>query len=70
MKEDSLFLAIFSVLIGLLTISAAVFDWDWFMYSSKARFFVNLFGRAGTRVFYGILGIVIIILGILFFLAA
>lgn len=49
---------------GLFSIAGAVFDWDFFFNNSKARVFVRLLGRTGARIFYGILGIAIIIIGI------
>ncbi len=51
------------ILVGLFTIAGAVFNWDWFMGHWKARLFVHLFGRNGARCFYGILGLVIVVLG-------
>jgi hypothetical protein len=50
---------------GIFTICGGAFDWDFFMDSRKARFFVSLFGRTGARVFYCVLGLVIIVLGVL-----
>jgi Immunity protein 17 len=50
---------------GIFSICGAAFDWDWFINSRKARFFVATFGRAGARVFYGLLGILILIMGLL-----
>ncbi|MGN1416446.1 MAG: Imm17 family immunity protein [Oscillospiraceae bacterium] len=52
-------------LCGLFSIAGAVFDWDFFFSNSKARVFVRLLGRTGARIFYGILGIAIIIMGIM-----
>lgn len=54
------------VAVGVFSISGSVFNWEWFMNHRKARFFSNLLGRAGARIFYGILGIAFIVLGILF----
>jgi len=51
------------VAIGLFTIAGAALDWDWFMTNRKAQFFVDTFGRDGARIFYGILGCVIILMG-------
>ena len=48
---------------GLFSICGAVFDWDWFINSYKARLFVALLGRNGARIFYGILGLIIVVLG-------
>lgn len=51
---------------GLFTICGAGFDWDWFMNNRRAWIFVTMFGRNGARVFYGLLGTVLIVLGVLF----
>ena len=50
---------------GIFSICGAVFNWDWFMNNSRARFFVRLFGRNGARLFYGILGAMLFVVGIL-----
>lgn len=57
------------LLCGLFSIAGAVFNWDFFFDSSKARVFVRLFGRTGARIFYGILGIAIIVIGIMVMIA-
>lgn len=56
---------LFLVAAGLFSICGAAFDWDWFINSRKAQLFVALFGRNGARIFYGILGTVIVIMGAL-----
>jgi small neutral amino acid transporter SnatA (MarC family) len=48
---------------GGFSIVSAVQDWDWFLQSRKARLFVNLMGRKGARIFYGILGLALVALG-------
>ena len=53
------------VAFGIFSICGAAFDWDWFINSRKARFFVAILGRTGARIFYGILGLVIIVIGVL-----
>jgi hypothetical protein len=50
---------------GLFSISGAVMDWDWFMENRKAKLWTTLFGRNGARIFYGILGVAIVIAGVL-----
>jgi hypothetical protein len=62
---DNLGIMIFAIGGGLFSIAGAVFDWDWFMNNGKARFFVNLFGRDAARIFYGMLGLFLIGLGVL-----
>lgn len=48
---------------GLFSIVGAAFDWDWFMGSRRAAFFVKVMTRVGARVFYIALGVVIAVLG-------
>jgi hypothetical protein len=55
---------IFTLGAGFFSIAGAVFNWDWFMENSRARFFVQIFGRDGARVFYVILGLFLIVMGI------
>ena len=50
---------------GLFALAGAVFDWDFFMESRKARFFTAIVGRTGARIFYTILGIALLVLGAL-----
>ena len=50
---------------GLFSVCGAVFDWDFFIDSGKARLIVRMFGRAAARVFYGILGVVGVVVGAL-----
>ncbi len=42
--------------VGFYTIIAAYLDWDWFFRHHRARPIVGLFGRQGARVFYILLG--------------
>ena len=51
---------------GLITVLGAAFNWDWFFDNAKARPFVKWFGREGARVFYGVLGCVIVALSFCF----
>ena len=50
---------------GAVAICGAAFDWNWFMSHRKAQFFIRLLGRPGTRIFYGILGVGLVVLGLL-----
>ena len=49
---------------GIISILAAILDWNWFFNSQNARFFVQYFGRKHARLFYGILGLMLIIMSI------
>lgn len=59
-------LGLIFVAAGAFSICGAAFDWDWFLNSYRARFFVAILGRTGARVFYGLLGLGFIVLGVLF----
>jgi hypothetical protein len=50
---------------GLFSAAGGFFNWNWFMGARKAEFFVKRFGRDGARIFYGALGGVIAIIGVL-----
>ena len=54
------------VAIGLFAASGSIFNWDWFMNNRKARFLVAILTRTGARVFYGLLGVGLIVFGLLF----
>lgn len=52
------------ILIGLFSILGGVLNWNWFMNNSRARFFVNILGRNGARIFYIGLGILVVAYGL------
>ncbi|MBT3379949.1 MAG: hypothetical protein HN742_03050 [Lentisphaerae bacterium] len=50
---------------GAFTMAGAICDWDWYMNSRKARFFVSILSRNGARIFYGLLGLAFVVVGVL-----
>jgi len=42
---------------GAFAILASIFNWNFFFEHRKARLLMKLFGRTGTRIFYGIIGL-------------
>jgi hypothetical protein len=52
---------VFIVVAGIFALCAACCNWDWFFAARKAGFMVKVIGRTGARVFYGVLGLAIII---------
>ena len=56
---------LFFIVAGLFSIAGAWFNWNWFMNARKARFIVRILNRNGARIFYGCLGMVLLIFGIL-----
>ena len=55
----------FFIAVGIISIFGAYFDYDWFMNSGRTPYFVNLFGRNGTRALYIVMSIVLIVMGVL-----
>lgn len=53
------------VVAGIFTVFCAIKNYDWFMESNKAKFFVDIFGRDGARMFYIVLGFLIMVFGFL-----
>lgn len=56
-ENKELIMIIFSIGVGIFTLLASILNWNFFFESRKARFFVKIFGRNGSRIFYGILGV-------------
>lgn len=55
---------LFLFAIGIFCLLAAIFDWVWWFSSRRARVFVDLLSREGARVFYGIFGVIFILVSI------
>ncbi len=53
---------------GLFTAAGGAFNWDWFMNSGKARFFVKTLTRNGARIMYGVIGAGLAVVGVLILL--
>ena len=58
---------IFTV-VGLLAILASLFNWDWFFNSQNSQFIVKNVGRKQARLFYALLGLLMIATAVYFFL--
>lgn len=54
------------VAVGLLSLLAALFNWDWFFQSQNTRFVVSNVGRPRARLFYAALGLLLIATGAYF----
>lgn len=56
------------VMVGLLAIFASLFNWDWFFKAQNTQFIVHNVGRKQARLFYALLGMLMIATAIYFFL--
>lgn len=61
---DYFMLAIF-IALGVFSLIAAIFNFDWYFETSGAATFVHKFGRKGARIFYALLGAALIGCGVL-----
>ncbi len=57
-------MGIIFMLVGMFTCAGAVGNWEWFMTSRRAWLLVKILGRNGARVFYVVLGLAIIAIGL------
>lgn len=64
MISPDVFVGCVAVGVGLFVTSAAVFNWEWYYQLQKARWIESLCGRGGARVFFGLLGAGLIVLGL------
>ena len=55
-------------LVGLIAILASLFNWNWFFQSQNTQFIVKNVGRKQARIFYALLGALMIATAIYFFL--
>ena len=58
-------LGLIFVAAGAFSTTGAICNWEWFMNARKARFLVKMLSRNGARIFYGILGLGLVVLGAL-----
>ena len=55
-------------IVGLLAILASLFNWDWFFQSQNTQAIVRNVGRNRARLFYAVLGLLMIATAVYFFL--
>lgn len=55
-------------LAGITSLLAALLNWDWFFTTRNAQTIIRNVGRSRARLFYGILGMIIIGMAIFFFI--
>ncbi|WP_321334770.1 immunity 17 family protein [uncultured Bacteroides sp.] len=55
------------VVTGIVAVLAAALNWDWFFNAQNAQLIVRNVGRNRARLFYGILGAILISMAIFFY---
>ena len=53
------------IAIGLFTLTGGLFNWNWFMHTRRAAALARTIRPAGARIFYILLGILVILFGLL-----
>ncbi|RHE89034.1 immunity 17 family protein [Bacteroides intestinalis] len=53
---------------GIISLLAAILDWEWFFTARNTQFAVKNVGRKRARLFYGVLGVILIGMSVFFFL--
>lgn len=66
MNPQYLVQGIFAVA-GIVAILAAALNWDWFFNAQNAQLIVRNVGRKRARLFYGVLGIILVGMSLFFF---
>ena len=61
--ETILYIAV--IISGLVTLLGAVLNWQGMYKSRRAKSIVSFLGLTGARIFYGVLGLFIFVVGIL-----
>ena len=51
---------------GIVSLLAALLDWDWFFTARNTQFIVRNVGRRRARLFYGVLGLILIATAVFF----
>ena len=53
---------------GLIALLASILNWNWFFAAQNAQLIVRNVGRRRARLFYGLLGVIMIGMAVFFFL--
>lgn len=53
---------------GIISLLAALLDWNWFFTAHNTQFIVRNVGRRQARLFYGMLGLILIATAVFFVL--
>jgi uncharacterized membrane protein YuzA (DUF378 family) len=56
----TIFICILFFVAGMLSLLAAIFNWDWFFNSSNAKLLTGTFSRTIARIVYAVIGIAVL----------
>ncbi|MEG2573316.1 MAG: immunity 17 family protein [Bacteroides sp.] len=61
------FVQILFAVAGILSLLASAFNWNWFFTAQNTQLIVRNVGRPRARLFYGVLGLILIGAAVFFF---
>ncbi len=64
MEWGKIVIPVLVILGGLFAIFCSIKNYDWFMEHRKAQMLAAVLGRNGTRVFYALLGLALVTVGL------
>ena len=64
MQTEHIFVGGVSIILGSLALLAAIHNRDWYYQLPKTRWIEKRWGRTAARLFYAILGLVLLALGV------
>lgn len=64
MDTIDLIIMIFAIAFGVFALMASILNWDFYFEHPRAKFFVKILTRTGARIFYAILGLFLMGLGV------
>lgn len=64
MTPAEYFMMFLFIALGLFSLLAAIFNFDWYFKTSGAMTFVKWLGHGGARIFYAVLGLGLIACGL------
>ena len=65
--EKYFMMGIFAVA-GIVSFLASAFNWGWFFTAQNAQYIVKRIGRQKARIVYGLLGLVLMMMAVYFYL--
>lgn len=65
MNPADYFIFLLFIALGGFSVTAAIFNIEWYFRTDAARSFVRRLGRSGARWFYAVLGLLLIACGVL-----
>lgn len=64
METSEILIFCIFIALGLFSLIAAIRNYEWYFSTHGAAMFIKWFGRKGARIFYAVLGVLLIFCGV------